>query len=114
MPSAQQELMMLHKSFRLFPIVIVALAIGWPAFNVAKSQDKPLSVKRGKIDMSEERRSFAKDVLMLAKKYPSVVAQSRIFENMCEAGSGCFYVQSWTACCCPTAGDTVCEVWPPQ
>jgi hypothetical protein len=106
--------MMLHKSFRLFPIVILALAIGWPAFNVAKGQDKQLSVKRGKTDMAEERRSFAKEVSILAKKYPSVVKQARIFENMCEAGGSCIYVQSWTACCCPSAGDLVCEAWPPK
>jgi hypothetical protein len=106
--------MMLHKSFRLFSMVMLALAIGWPAFNVAKGQDKQFSVKRGKIDMAEERRSFAKDVSILAKKYPSVVGQARIFENMCEAGGSCTYVQSWTACCCPSGGDMVCEVWPPK
>lgn len=105
---------MLRKLLRLFPIVILTLGVGWPAFNVANGQDKPLSVKRGKIDIGEERRSFAKDVSILAKKYPSVVGPARIFENMCESGSGCFYVQSWTACCCPSGGDTVCEAWPPQ
>jgi hypothetical protein len=105
--------MMMHKSFRLFPIVILALAIGWPAFNVAKGEDKALSVKRGKIDIAEEWRSFAKDVSILAKKYPSVVGPARIFENMCAAGSGCFYVPSWTACCCPNTVGLVCEAWPP-
>ena len=105
---------MLHKSFRLFPIVILALAIGWPAFNVAKGQENPLSVKRGKIDMSEEQRSFAKELSILAKKYPSVVGAARIGESTCGLGSGCFYVPSWTQCCCPSAGDLVCEVWPPK
>jgi hypothetical protein len=106
--------MMLHKAFRLFPIVLLALAIGWPAFNSANGQDKQLSVKRGKIDMAQERRSFAKDVSILAKKYPSIVKQTRIFEDMCEASGSCTYVQSWTACCCPSGGDMICEAWPPQ
>lgn len=106
---------MLHKSFRLLPIVMVALAIGWPAFNVAQGQDNPLSVKRGKIDLTEEQRSFAKELSILAKKYPSVVKQARIFENMCGGDSGrCIYVPSWTACCCPSGGALNCEAWPPE
>src|SRR5262245_16289294 len=106
--------MMLHKSFRLFPIVILALAIGWPTFNVAEGQDKQLYVKRGKIDMPEERRSFAKELSVLAKKYPSVVKEARIMENICGLGSNCIYVPSWTACCCPSGGALNCEAWPPQ
>lgn len=100
----------LHK---LTSVVVLAMALGLSNFEVATADDKPLSVKRGKIDIPEDRRSFAKEFSAIAKKYPTVVKQTRVFEDMCEANPSCFYVQTWTACCCQTAGDTVCEAWPP-
>jgi hypothetical protein len=104
---------------KLYTIVMVAsvLAVGGVTSPIAYADDSAtsFSVKRGAISIPDEHRSFFKEFSQLAAKYPAVVIQSRIMENMCEAASPqCFYVASWTACCCDVGGQTTCDAWPPQ
>ena len=91
----------------------ILMAFG-PTGATADDAERKFSAKSGRISIPDDQRNFLKELSLLAKKYPGVAERGGLFEKMCEVRPACFYVASWTACCCDEGGSTTCEAWPIQ
>lgn len=97
----------------LFITLIIGTVVLYPAD--AAGAGKEFSAKSGSITVPDETRKFLQEFSELAKKYSALVERSSIGERLCEMNPKCFYVQSWTACCCEIGTETTCEApWPPK
>ncbi len=94
--------------YSVFAVVLTLL----PFATAAAAEDKQFTARSGAINIPAENRSFVNDLSAIAKKYPDLARRSGLFEKMCEVNPACFYVESWTACCCVDGGSTTCEAWP--
>ena len=94
------------------PIVLAAVLTSLSGSPPASADDKQFTARSGTINIPAENRSFVNELSAVAKKYPELAKRSRLFENMCEVNPACFYVESWTACCCVEGSSTTCEAFP--
>ncbi|MBL8565699.1 MAG: hypothetical protein JNM89_08285 [Hyphomicrobiaceae bacterium] len=99
---------------RLFrsPVVLAAVLTALTFSPPASADDRQFTARSGTINIPAENRSFVHELSAVAKKYPELARRSRLLENMCEVNPACFYVESWTACCCVDGGATTCEAFP--
>lgn len=104
---------MLRNTCLLILNALLILGTGFLPVRAADSENT-FTARSGRITIPADQRSFLMELSVLAKKYPGVVERSSMFEDMCEINPKCFYVASWTACCCDAGGATTCEAWPPQ